>query len=369
MSIFLILLSFCTYPVVLGTWPEQQAAYKGTFATDLFTYFRAILIVGAGILLIPKIKNLHIGWFCLLFLLTLSTVFSRHPETALFGTPNHYEGFLVICAYFIFAMQGAVSEKALRYPVYIVGFFALLQLVTGCYFLFPGINDLIPQEYVFEIQRYPVFSTLGNPNHVGLFCALLFPFFVEKRDLKASAILLALLILSGNRGAWVAVLVTTFYLFRKNWKAIAVVAAICMTALIPRVKETFDSLHWPIQPGDLNARALIWEKTIPMLKDKWVLGAGPGAYALDFPNGTAEMEKHSLHKVVVDRPHNIYLHTWYAMGFVSLLVWAWLVRDFFCVSKDRALKAGILGFLVAGLFTDSVVSVTPYFMAMLGDRA
>lgn len=369
MTVFLILLSLCTYPVVLSVWPEQQIVWKGTYETDIFTYYRAILICASGFILSFKIKTFRPLWFCLLFFLTLSTVFSSHPKTALFGTPNHHEGFLVICAYFVFAMQGKLPEKGLKYSVYVVGFFALLQLVTGCYFLFPGINDLVSQEFIFETQRFPVFSTLGNPNHLGLFCALLFPFFLGRKEWAVSGILLTLLVLSQNRGALVSVIITTAYHYRKNWMAMVSVIVICLAALAPRAKETIGSIHFPPKLGDLNARALIWSKTLPMLEDKWVLGAGPGAYAMDFPNGTPDLEKVGWARIVVDRPHNIYFHTWYTFGFVSLLIWLWIVVRFFKDCADGALKAGVLGFLIAGTFTDSVVSVTPYFMAMLGSKS
>lgn len=368
MGLFLILLSFCTYPIVLRVWPEQQAVWHGTYATDIFTYFRAILICVSGLLLSPRMKNFYPLWFYLLFFLTLSTVFSHYPKTALFGTPNHYEGFLVICAYYVFAMQKELPEKAIRYSVYIVGVLGLIQLVYGCYFLFPPIRTLVSEQFLFEAQRFPVFSTFGNTNHLGLFCALLFPFFLGRKDILVSVILLALLVVCQSRGAWVSVVITTAYQYRKNIKSIALILCLCLLACLPRAKETIDSLHWPIRPNDGNARVLMWLKTIPMLKDKWLLGAGPGAYALDFPNGTDEMEKFKLHRVVVDRPHNIYLHTWYTTGFLSLLVWFAIILDFFHSCKDKAIKAAILGFLIAGLFTDSVVSVTPYFMVMLGAK-
>jgi hypothetical protein len=305
---------------------------------------------------------MHPAFFCYLFFLTLSVLMSQFKPTAILGTPNYYEGFFVICAYLVFGMYGKFPEKAVRCSVYIIGILGLVQLLQGCYLNLAPIHFFMPKNIAFDCAAGPLCSTLGNGNHLGLFCAVLFPFFLMKRQLAPTATLLFLLVASQSRGAWISVIITTLIQFRKHWKAVLIISALCLIPVYPRVIDGLNSLHWPLRNSDISGRAFIWSQTIPMLRRHWVTGDGPGVYALKFPQHTQGMYLNSI----VDRPHNMYLNIWHATGFLSLLCWSWVVASFFRRRVDTALMVGVLGFLIAGLFTDSVVGATPYFMLMLG---
>lgn len=336
--------------------------WRGQYATDLFMYYRAWLVCISAILALPFIKKLHPGYFCYLFLLTISVMLSQFKSTATAGTPNYYEGFLVIQAYLVLGMWGKFPERAARWSVYLVGLFGLVQLTCGCYFSLDAVRFFMPRNAAFDCSPGIIYSTLGNGNHLGLFCAVLFPFFLARRQYIPTAILLCLLVGSQSRGAWTSVIITTLIQFRKEWLAVVAVSIICLTPVFPRVIEGFEGVHWPLRDTDISNRGFIWSQTVPMLKHHWLTGSGPGVYSLNFPQHTRGMYPNTI----VDRPHNIYLNVWYSTGFLSLLMCAWIVVDFFSKRRDIALMMGVLGFLIAGMFTDSVVSVTPYFMLMLG---
>ncbi len=326
-------------------------------------YYRGILICAAAILASPFVKKTHPAYFCYLALLCASVVLSKFNYTPTFGTPNYYEGFFVIAAYLVFGMYGHFPERAARWSVYIVGLMGLMQLVSGCYFDLAPIHFFMPKNIAFDCEPWPIYSTLGNGNHLGLFCALLLPFFLAKRQPLPSIVLVLLLIGSQSRGAWISVIITTLIQFRKQWKAVLIAVVLCLIPVYPRVVDGLRGLHWPLKDSDISGRAFIWSQTIPMLKHHWVTGSGPGVYALNFPQHSRGMYP----ATIVDRPHNMYLNVWYSAGFLSLLACAWVVADFFGERKSIALTMGVLGFLIAGLFTDSVVSVTPYFMLMLSE--
>lgn len=134
---------------------------------------------------------------------------------------------------------------------------------------------------------------------------------------------------------------------------------------------------------DLRGRQEIWSNTLPLLKDTWVVGKGPGAFALDYPNPPGA-------ETYVDRPHNMYLQMAHQSGNVSALIFvlamAWFLWRVLKVTADvrrseesrlrlAAIAAACVGYCLAGLATDSFVGVAPVFwvvwgagFALLGDK-
>ncbi len=366
MGILLILLSFCIYPIVLSVPTEQQAAFHGLIATDIFMYARSILICIGALCIVYSVRKVQWSYLFFLFFLSLSVIFSAHPKTAIFGTPNYYEGAIVIFAYFIFAMQKNFPEKAVKIAVYIVGAFTLLQILGVPIFNWTLFHAFVPRGTTFQAASDSVYSTFGNPNHLGLFCALLFPYFLENLDLAPTLVLLLTAIASQNRACWLAMLLTSLIQFRKHQLIVLAVTVAVLAPSMSHIMNGVESFHLPIKDTDISNRAYIWSETVPLLKHHWVTGSGPGNYALEFPQDTERKKTVGYGTKVVDRPHNLYLSIWHSSGFISLLIFLFMVFDLFHRCKDRAIKMGVLGFLIAGLFTDSVVSVSPFFFAMLG---
>lgn len=132
-----------------------------------------------------------------------------------------------------------------------------------------------------------------------------------------------------------------------------------------------------------SARGYIWSRTLPMLKDTWLIGYGPDTYSLHFPqyDVIGKINAYDTARIIVDKPHNLYLQIIVSTGLPSLLA---LIALFvtYCVlwikhirstDKDdirRWMSIGIFvaicGYLVAGLFNDSVVSVAPVFWILWG---
>lgn len=132
-----------------------------------------------------------------------------------------------------------------------------------------------------------------------------------------------------------------------------------------------------------SSRGYIWSRTFPMIRDKWLLGYGPDTYALHFPQhdviGKANAYNNPL--VLADKPHNLYLQIMTATGVPSLLVLIGLFITYLMLwikhlrSTDRddirrwmsiGIFAAICGYLIAGLFNDSIVPVAPVFWVLCG---
>lgn len=366
MGLVLILLSICTYPAFIYVAPEVRFAFGGTVIPDIFQYYRAELICFSAIILAFFIRKIYWPFVVLGLLIIVSLLFSKHPNTAAFGMPGYYEGSAVLISYLVFASRSKFPEKAVEISVYIIATLGLLQLAYGTYLLAPVINWLMPSGVEFSVTPLPIYSSLGNPNHLGLFCALLFPYFLVRKKWIVASILATLLIGSNSRGAWLSIAITTFIIYKKHWKMFLVGMVAILILLRAQIFDGHHFPHCPLRDGDLNGRAFIWKKTIPMLKNHWVFGSGPGVYVIDFPQHTQELKATFGGYAVVDRPHNMILNTWYSTGFLSVLIWALILFDFYVKDPTKPIKMGVLGFLIAGVFTDSVVSVTPFFMVMLG---
>jgi len=130
-------------------------------------------------------------------------------------------------------------------------------------------------------------------------------------------------------------------------------------------------------------RVYIWNRTIPMLRMYFVKGAGADNYALTFPQDdfVAKLNVGMDANTVVDKPHNLFLQIATNTGVFSLLslliLWSIYIISslkLYCkITFDTLEKyigvsvlIGVIGYLFAGIFNDSVISVAPVFWILLG---
>ncbi len=132
-----------------------------------------------------------------------------------------------------------------------------------------------------------------------------------------------------------------------------------------------------------SARGYIWSRSIPMMLEHLIIGSGPDTYFAEFPQGDylAKLYAYDSAQMLVDKPHNLYLQIGIQQGGIALvaflvIIGAYLVHSFrlYALRKDyrteevigAALTLSIIGYLGAGIFNDSVVSVAPIFWVLLG---
>ncbi len=136
-----------------------------------------------------------------------------------------------------------------------------------------------------------------------------------------------------------------------------------------------------------SSRGYIWSRTIPLLKNCIVTGYGPDTFAYEFPQNDYLAKSYAYAEgfyITVDKPHNLYLQIFFSNGLIALIAFL-VICVFYLVDCVRlyALKKqyrseqyygisvmlGIVGYLAAGLFNDSVVAVAPVFWILLGTGA
>lgn len=132
-----------------------------------------------------------------------------------------------------------------------------------------------------------------------------------------------------------------------------------------------------------SARGYIWSRSIPLLKDSLILGSGPDTFVFKFPQNDllGKYYTYETPNIIVDKPHNLYLQVALNNGVIALLAFLSIMIIYIVDSiKLYALKndydksqilgsvtcLGVIGYLFAGIFNDSVVSVAPIFWIILG---
>ncbi len=133
-----------------------------------------------------------------------------------------------------------------------------------------------------------------------------------------------------------------------------------------------------------SSRGYIWSRTLPLLKNCLLIGYGPDTFVYNFPQNDYLAKYYSYTEgfnIVVDKPHNLYLQIFFSNGLVALIMFLGIcvlylvdcVRLYALKREYRSeqifgvsVMLAVVGYLAAGLFNDSVVSVAPVFWILLG---
>lgn len=374
----LFLLSFLIYPICLKVTSELYYIW-GVIEWDIFVWCLVLLISVVGITSLVLIKKRDWPLICYLILLIVSTAGSRFTETAIFGFPNFHEGLLALVGYVgIYLLARECKDKrlidlSLSSAIFVITVIGIIQLLYGNFLDFPLFKWVFPP-LKFTAMPWPVYSTLGSPNHLGLFCAMMLPWAILRKRYLEYACLIFLLIGCQTRFAIITAIIVPLFISKEfAIKQIKVIAAAFIILAIPyhkefkhRILKSAHEIHWPLRDSDLSGRVFMWSKTVPMLKGTILIGDGPATYPHYFAQHTERAKKMGYDGLVVDRPHNMYLNIWQNSGLVSLIILMSAILVRIKNARDIAYKFAAIGFLIAGLFTDSVPSVTPYFAAFLG---
>ncbi|WP_297417387.1 O-antigen ligase family protein [Clostridium sp.] len=132
-----------------------------------------------------------------------------------------------------------------------------------------------------------------------------------------------------------------------------------------------------------SMRGYIWSRSIPLLKDNLILGSGPDTFVFRFPQNDSIgiYYAYGTPNTIVDKPHDLYLQIALNDGVIALLAFLAVMIIYIVDSiklysfkkyYNRSQKLGsatclgVIGYLFAGIFNDSVVSVAPVFWIVLG---
>lgn len=131
-----------------------------------------------------------------------------------------------------------------------------------------------------------------------------------------------------------------------------------------------------------SGRGYIWSRTIPLLKKAILWGYGPDTFPFIFPqNDIVGKLNYGAIWAVVGKPHNWYLQVALGSGVVSLIcLMAYFIlygiatiKRYWGKNEEEhktliayGILLSVIGYFAAGLFNDSVVSVSPILWMLSG---
>ena len=149
--------------------------------------------------------------------------------------------------------------------------------------------------------------------------------------------------------------------------------------------EKIESIGFKNNPAFGSGRGYIWSRSLAMIKDNILIGDGANTYCVKVPHKdyagkyNSEVFRNNI-DIVVDKPHNMYIGMFQGTGGISMASFLALIIVYIytCIKalKGKEYSAwleyasagillGIIGFLTAGIFNDSNVSVMPMFYGLL----
>lgn len=133
-----------------------------------------------------------------------------------------------------------------------------------------------------------------------------------------------------------------------------------------------------------SQRGYIWSRSLPLMKDYILYGAGPDNYTLAFPQGDIVGKTNffeSQNTIIIDKPHNLYIQMAINTGLISLIAFLALCviyvvsviktiwKSDYSYNLDKvnlAMLIAIISYLAAGMFNDQINSVAPVFYVLFG---
>ena len=133
-----------------------------------------------------------------------------------------------------------------------------------------------------------------------------------------------------------------------------------------------------------SSRGYIWSRSFPLMPSRTLIGSGPDTFINVFPHHDMAGLQLSFNNPyqIVDKAHNLFIQTWIGTGGISaialfalfahyLLITFWSVikskgETLFSYGLRLGLLAGISGFVMSSMATDSTIGSTGVFFVLLG---
>jgi O-antigen ligase len=360
-----------------------------------------------------RIRRNPVDWLILAFLawVTLTTILSISPATAIFGKYRRFEGLLSFINYaVIYFLVVQFADRPSRVRTLAKTLFWSGLIVTGYGVMQSvGVDPVKWGQLPFEARR--AFSTYGNPDLLGGFLMFSLPItlgLVLSEDKLSMRIVYWLgfavnvwcWIVAFTRGAWIGGLVSiplvVFIAFRHraqffkvDWVPVGAIGALAVGIIGASLKNPNEVMNFAarfksivdFQGGSGKTRTEIWRAAIDAIKDRPLFGFGADTFRLVFPKYKPyDYVADAGYRSVADNVHDYPLQLAAGIGIVGVLlmygvmVWA-AIRSaplVFKRSDDHrrilygAFWAACAGYLVQLMFGLSVTGNTFLLWAALG---
>lgn len=342
----------------------------------------------------------------------LATAASTNPSVSLLGGTNRHGTLTVVCTLLFCLLMSA----ALRTPTQVNRVITALLLGSVPVALYGWVQYFGLDALQWSTTSIsPVQSTLGRSIFLGSYLAMVIPFtlsrLVSTGDSPTSAhfrpfpyllILIlqtACLLFTMARGAWLGFvggcllfLGLLFYQHRRlRWLLTAIVVLILGSYLflainrgtavpLPNQADNRSTAEFAqIRASSNNSRFTVWQYTLPLIPDRYLLGYGPGTFPAVFSSHYPPQTHPHLKPLTTGDPHNIFLHHLTTVGVLGLFAFLWIIIRFYHITlttfftageqQTRIVAAAITGsttaFLVSAQFNPTVVVLDVLFWLCL----
>ena len=308
-------------------------------------------------------------------LLLFGGIFSIGGSQSLYSAELYF-AFLLVYFLVVNMYIGKPSiYRALKVLIVTSTIVALLAILRGGGDIHEEWVDFKLFEGTNVIQRVDAF--LGNPNMLGIYLVLAFPFaigemVVSKRFISklmyfiSAAIIFVCTVMTWSRGAWLGMVASTavfllLYNFKNIWLVIlsGLTLPIWHRFLPSDILKRFTSIFLR-EDSSIQSRIKTWEAVELIIKDHWFAGVGVGDEIFLSLYGNPNVDIASLPA----HTHSLYLQILVELGIVGLLVFLGIMFVFGqkCMvevkkgrrsSKSRTMIvagfSAVLGACVAGL--------------------
>ena len=310
----------------------------------------------------------------------LATVFGIAPALSFWGAPFRFAGAVTWMLWAVVAVVGATLAG--RDPRLRLRFADILAVAMVVQAVVAGLQraGIDPFDIESDLDRSRAWGTLGNASVLGALSAFALPVLVGTAGpgttgLRRGGALAAIitLALAGSRGAALGGLVGLVVLAvaRRDLRRPAAAAGVVLVIGVLVVPGTSERVVGGSELASATAsgRLELWERSLPLVVDRPLLGSGPETFRIRFP---AEADESFVRQAgddrIRDRAHNLILDTLVTSGIAGLAALVWLgvvvVRR-----RDRddpatlALAAGLAAYVVVLQFhfSDPTVDALVWF--------
>lgn len=390
-----------------------------------FVYLMTVIITGSWIakMIITgkiKIKRTPLDIPIILYLLSsiLSTIFSIHPYTSLWGYYSRFHGGLMSTTSYILLYYAFTSNFNLKKTKKAINILLLSALIVSTYGVLErlGIDD----QYWVQDVKNRVFSTLGQPNWLGAFIdSLIFiplAFFLTKTSKKTKSlslitfiILFLCLIFTNSKSSILAFwLILIFFLLilkllkKADLKKISILFFLSLIVYILLGAKTYNyikkaplwlniftnkkvvqstkatptlsktpttsPLKYPQNVSESSQiRKIVWQGAVEIWRNYPIFGSGVETFGYSFYNfRPVEQNLLSEWDFLYNKAHNEFLNILACQGAVGLISYLLLILSFLLfilknIKKQTALIlalfSGYLTILITSFFGFSVVII------------
>ena len=325
-----------------------------------------------------KIKNLKLNsrndysfkWQMILVLVIATiAVFISSNQTAAMGIWKAY--FIEPIMFYILFVNIIRTKDQIKKVFWALGIGAFFVSIFGIYQWFTGYG--IPNPYWINVD-HRITSFFEYPNAVGLLLAPIAVLFLglcasEEDKIKKiiygflAVLFIVAIVLAKSQGAVAGVFAGAVLigLWLKNLRRLTVYFLIfcgLVFFLLPNVRQEINhQVSFNTSSG--QERIALWKASASFLKDNIVFGAGLSAFQ-------EKIKPYKLPQQQFDYmyPHNFVLNFWVELGLAGLLVFIWLIIDFFrrcakILQTEKTLGIILIG-VMAAILIHGLVDV-PYF--------